>query len=198
MAPKLLRTLRGARGLLVSSGWWRSYRNKAPQTRDGKPLPWYSLPAIRFLESRPVEGLRVFEFGAGNSTRWWISRGAVVVAREHDPEWATKLRKQIKLNALIEDHPAASRDYVASPKGSYHIIVIDGRRRVECARNCLSALAEDGVIVWDNANRERYAEGLAFLSSQGFRRIDLWGVAPGAVKLNDTAIFYRDGNCLGI
>ena len=188
-----------SRSYMLTSGWARSYRNKAPVTGEGEALPWYTYPAIRFLEPRVQPGFKVFEFGAGNSTRWWAKRAAEVVSREHDAEWTARLREHGDLgNVRLEHHDMDSPFYVAAPEGKFHVIVIDGRRRVECARNSLQALAEDGVIVWDNSDRDRYQEGYARLAEKGFRRLDFWGVVPGGVKEISTTIFYRQKNCLGI
>jgi hypothetical protein len=184
---------------MMASGWARSYREKAAVTNEGEPLPWYTYPSIRFLERRVIAPLRVFEFGAGNSTRWWAERAAEVVSREHDLAWVERLRDLLdRPNVRLEHEPVDSDAYVAAPTGSFHVIVIDGRRRVECARNSLAALTEDGVIVWDNSDRERYGEGFALLADRGFRRLDFCGVAPGATSEHSTTIFYRERNCLGV
>jgi hypothetical protein len=187
------------RSYLLTSGWARSFREKAPSAADGEPLPWYTYPAIRFLEPRIRPDFRIFEFGAGNSTRWWAKRAAEVVSREHDAAWAARVREGGgPANVRIDHFEMESPSYVATPKGEFQIIVVDGRRRVECARNALPALAADGVIVWDNSDRERYQEGYALLGDKGFRRLDFWGVVPGGVKEISTTIFYRQENCLGI
>lgn len=195
---QLLEAQSRADSYLVSTGWARSRRERAPVDRNGEPLPWYTLPAIRFLEPRVRPHFRVFEFGAGNSTRWWAERVAEVRAVEHDSAWVERLRPLLNGCAVLEHRPVNSSFYPLPDGGPYHIIVIDGRRRLECARNAVAALAPDGVIVWDNSERERYAAGLRHLDDAGFARIDFWGVVPGNVKEVATSIFYRADNCLGI
>jgi hypothetical protein len=83
-------------------------------------------------------------------------------------------------------------------RNEFDIVVIDGRDRVSCARNSLGALKPDGVIVWDNADREEYRPGYQFLESNGFRRLDFAGLGPLNAYQSTTAVFYRDSNCLGI
>ena len=183
---------------LVSTGWARSRRERAPVDREGRPLPWYTYPAIRFLEARMRPHFRVFEFGAGNSTRWWAERVAGVHAVEHDAGWVDRLRPQLGGNAAVEYRPVDSADYPVPDGGPFDIVVIDGRRRNECARHAVAALAGNGVIVWDNSERERYDEGKRHLVALGFRQLDFWGVVPGNVKEIATSIFYRADNCLGI
>ena len=201
--PEPLRSLIAGQGqrrsYMLTSGWARSFREKAPVTKEGEPLPWYTYPAIRFLEGRVRKPMRVFEFGAGNSTRWWAERVAEVVSREHDRSWIDRIRRNLdRPNVRLEWQPVDSDAYVAAPEGEYQIVVVDGRRRVECARNSVQALSGDGVLIWDNSNRERYQEGFDFLAASGFRRLDFWGVVPGGVKEISTTIFYGEHNCLGI
>jgi hypothetical protein len=80
----------------------------------------------------------------------------------------------------------------------FDIIVIDGRDRVNCAKNSLGALKEDGVIIWDNSERSKYAEGYAFLKDNGFKRIEFTGIGPVNSFAWSTTVFYRNKNCLAI
>jgi tRNA A58 N-methylase Trm61 len=80
----------------------------------------------------------------------------------------------------------------------FDVIVIDGRKRVNCARSCLSALNETGVIIWDNSDREQYLEGYNFLSDNGFKRLDFAGLGPINHFGSCTSIFYRTENCFDI
>jgi hypothetical protein len=80
----------------------------------------------------------------------------------------------------------------------FDIIIIDGRERVQCSMNSLNALKENGVIIWDNSDRLKYAKGYNFLLSNGFKRIDFSGLGPINPHAWCTSIFYRVGNCLDI
>jgi hypothetical protein len=92
-------------------------------------------------------------------------------------------------------------DYCRSTRHArrqFHVIVIDGRDRVNCARNCLGALRDDGVIVWDDSQRRRYRPGHRYLGRRDFRRVEFVGLGPMDPHVRETSIFYRDGNCLGL
>jgi hypothetical protein len=82
--------------------------------------------------------------------------------------------------------------------GRFDIVVIDGRDRVNCAIQSVVALSPQGVFVWDNTDRPEYAPGLLALQAQGFLRIELVGLSPGATVKTETSILYRPGNCLGL
>ncbi|MCX7013966.1 MAG: hypothetical protein NTW86_15675 [Candidatus Sumerlaeota bacterium] len=146
--------------------------------------------------------MAVFEYGSGNSTLWWSQQVSRVVSYEHDRDWYNSLKERIPSN--VEYHYCAlvyGGEYCKAILGHshrFHIIVIDGRDRVNCARNSLGALRDDGVIIWDNSDQDKYLEGFAYLMQRGFRRLDFEGL--GAINNCQwrTSIFYRDANCLGI
>jgi predicted O-methyltransferase YrrM len=82
-------------------------------------------------------------------------------------------------------------DYVASIDeigGSFDLIVIDGRARAACLRQAIPHLAEDGLIVFDNSNRARYAE--AILTS-GLRATRYRGLAPCLPYQSETTVLRR-------
>jgi hypothetical protein len=173
-----------------------------PQDAIGNPLPWFTYPAIRFLRDRTQRHFRVFEYGAGQSTLWWSSRVAEVVACEHDPDWYRRCSRIAPLNVkLIYRELECGGQYcraAAEEKTLFHIIVIDGRDRINCAKESLVALSNDGVLIWDNTEREKYVPGIKYLESIGFRRLDLWGIGPAGYHEWCTTFFYRSPNCLGL
>lgn len=190
-----------ARSALNTRGWFRSRNEAMCVDAAGRPVPWYTYPAIAFLEQRVPADAAVFEFGMGNSTLWWSKRAAHVACVEGDQGWFAKIAPQIPANVAAILHPADSEPYVraAADRGEpIDILVIDGRQRVASCMASTHLLTERGVVVWDNAERERYAEGYAFLAERGFRRLDFWGMGPLNVDEWLTTIFYRTGNLLGI
>lgn len=184
---------------LQELGWLETYRSKLPINHAG-PLPWLTYPAIAFLEKRVRDDLRVFEYGSGYSSLWWASRVRHVVACEHDVNWLDALRSRVPENVTLVHRPLEiDSDYCReAARHRADVIVIDGRDRINCAKQCLPGLSDDGVIIWDNSDRERYEPGFAFLAESGFRRLDFTGVGPVNITLWCTSIFYRRDNCLGI
>lgn len=189
-------------GYLTKMGWFKSVEKQLPVDHDGKPLPWYTYSSIAFLEGRTRPGMRIFEYGSGNSTLWWAKRVQSVVSCENDESWFRKI------SAISPDN-VDYRHCALEPGGEYckmisrfdrefDIVIIDGRDRVNCARNSLCALKEDGIVIWDNSDREKYQEGYDFLLRNGFRRIDFWGLGPINSYQWCTSVFYRKDNCLGI
>ena len=190
------------KGYLHQTGWTKSFRTRTSVDKDARPLPWISYPCIAFLEPRVRSDMVVFEYGCGNSTLWWAQRVARVVSCEHDAAWYEKVKKELPANvelvyAPLDDDTGYVGEAARHP-GMFDILVIDGRRRVACARNALSALKPSGIILWDNTERDEYREGLDFLRQNGFRHVDFAGMGPITEYASTTSIFYRDGNCLDL
>lgn len=183
-------------------GWFRSAAEGLPVAKDGECLPWFTYPAIFFLSGRIRPEMAVFEFGSGHSTLWFAKRLARVVSCEHDAAWYKKWKDRFPENvtyihhALVEggEYSKAILQY----RQAFDIVLIDGEDRIHCAKNALNALNANGVIIWDNSDYEIHKEGYAFLTKNGFRRIDFAGLGPINFYGWQTSIFYRSDNCMGI
>lgn len=191
------------KGYLKTQGWSESYFGRKPVDGFGKPIPWLSYPFISFLEPRLQKTFRVFEFGSGNSTYWLATRVKEVVSCEHDETWyqVVKAASEKFNNATIYLKPLAQDDFYqkeVTKHGKFHIIIIDGRERIQCSKEALNAIEDNGVIIWDNSDREKYDSGLKNLENHGFRRLDFFGLAPGGYKETCTTLFYKTNNCLNI
>jgi len=187
---------------LEKTGWFRSCEEKLPVDQNGKCIPWYTYPALSFLMGRLHPEMTVFEYGSGNSTLWWSRHVSSVISCEHDLKWFNLLKEKVPSNVeYLHCKLEYGGEYckiIQRYKNRFGCIIIDGRDRVNCARNSLAALKADGVILWDNSNRKKYQEGFSFLAESGFRRLDFWGIGPIDFCEWCTSIFYRDGNCLNI
>jgi predicted O-methyltransferase YrrM len=196
------RSLADLRSYAVDTGWARSRVAEQSQTAAGEPIPWFTYPAIEFLARAVPSDIRLFEFGSGQSTLWWAARVAKVTSVEHDPDWAEAMRERVPENVdyhqiPLEDGPRYANAARYSPH-RFSVIVIDGRERARCTRRSLPALAKNGVFVWDNADRPKYARVFADLEARGFKRLPFVGHGPITPRTWDTSIFYRTENCLGI
>lgn len=70
---------------------------------------------------------------------------------------------------------------------------------MNCAINAVKRLNENGIIIWDNSEREQYRLGYEMLKEMGFKKIELSSIIYGLPGVEDfTTIFYRDNNVLGI
>jgi hypothetical protein len=193
-----------SRGYLRDSGWLASAASGSPVDAAGDPRPWICLPAIRFLEERVPSDARVFEWGSGSSTRWWAARTASVRSCEHDLDWLQRTASTLPPHASVVHRPLDGDDgdrYVDEIEqgGPWDIVMIDGRRRIECGLAAVPCLSDRGVIVWDDTARVSYEEGLQAIMQQGYSRVDFHGLKPCSRLEHSTSILYRSGeNLLGL
>ena len=189
-------------GALKDDGWFKSFKAGVPIDNDGKPIPWMTYSAMGFLEKRINGNMSVFEYGCGNSTLWWARRVKNVVSCEHDRAWYEKIKKLIPANVELHhidlEYGGAYSKKVSEYKETFDIIVIDGRDRLNCGENSLTAIKPNGVIIWDDSDRDDYAKGYDHLRNNGYKRIDFEGMVPVKVYKKSTAVFYKSENCLGI
>jgi hypothetical protein len=188
--------------VLLEQGYINSALKGLPVDKLGGPIPWLTYPAIDFLHGRAKRNLSVFEFGCGQSTLWWSERVLSVHACEHDSLWLDRVRSRVGDNVTLLQYPLDyGGEYCRAAVNTgrrFNIVVIDGRDRVNAALQSTQALADDGIIVWDNTERSCYLDGQKQLNFQGFRQVDFRGLSPCASTISVTSVFYREGNCLGI
>ncbi|MCF0053785.1 FkbM family methyltransferase [Dyadobacter sp. LJ53] len=187
-------------GALKQYGWFRSFHTKQSVDANGDPLPWYTYPFILFLKPRLKSSFTVFEYGSGNSTRWYAARIKEITAVEHDGDWIKQIKPKLPSNAKVVEKPLGE-SYIQAVKDAgelYNMIIVDGRNRVKCANFAVDYLTPDGVLILDNSEREWYRNAKEYLKDKGFRRLDFIGMAPIVGIETCTSVFYRDGNCLEI
>ena len=181
-------------------GWYKSAWQNASVDKDGQPIPWLTYPAIHYLESnrKALKSTNVYEFGSGNSTLWWAKKAKAVTSVEYFNKWFKKLGPSLPKNVSYvfaennDTHDFANA--ILQEKNNFDIIIVDGRDRVQCALNAAQKLTKNGVIIWDNSERERYQTGVKKLHKLGFKQLEFFGPVPIDNKLEITSIFYRPNN----
>ncbi|NCD70410.1 class I SAM-dependent methyltransferase [Mucilaginibacter agri] len=202
--PERLRSLLSfnSKGYLNDIGWFKSFDSKKPVDGDGNPIPWVTYSFIDFIKGRINKQLAIFEYGSGNSTRFYAKYAGIVVSVEHDKSWYETMSKDRPANSeIIFCELERDGDYSRLPiklGEKFDIIIVDGRDRVNCCKQAVEALSPNGVIVLDDSEREFYKSGVEFLLSKGFKHLPFSGISPGLFYLKSTSIFYKADNCLGI
>ena len=187
---------------LRTTGWLDSLGARRPLDPNGDPIPWMNYAVVRLLKERLTTDLTLFEYGSGYSTEFFAARVAVVTSVEYDAEWVERIRSRMPGNATIVFREAdGDGEYcraIHTVGQPLDVVVIDGRDRVNCLRQALGALTPRGVILFDDTHRERYRDAFAIAREAGFRALSLDGLKPTGNEADETTIFYRDGNCLGL
>jgi hypothetical protein len=206
-SPSLFAFLKGVRLLvdknsfLNTSGLLHSYKMDLPCKPDGSALPWMNYNIIAFLEERLDKQLILFEYGSGYSTLFYASHVSQVISVEYDPIWYNKIKYDLPSNAQILFRSLEAGEYCQAILEShrlYDVVVIDGRERVCCAETAKQVLSPDGVILFDDSHRERYQSAIRDLLVAGFKKLDFMGFKPTGSEMDQSSIFYRSMNCLGI
>jgi len=76
-------------------------------------------------------------------------------------------------------------DSIAAGATHYDIVVIDGRARVACLERARECVAPDGLVIFDNSNRNRYQPALA---KPGLRLTRYRGWAPALPYPSETTL----------
>jgi len=195
-SPKRLRTLLSFndKGYLDEIGWFNAFDSRSPVDQDNNPIPWVTYSFIDFIKERLNRQHTVFEFGSGNSTYFYAKYAGVVVSVEHDKEWYDKIVSTKPENSeMIFCELIRDGDYCRVPlklEETFDIIIVDGRDRVNCCKQAVSAVSENGVIVLDDSEREFYREGITFLKNKGFKELALTGISPGLFYRKATSVFF--------
>jgi hypothetical protein len=67
------------------------------QHRKDVPLesrrPWWNYQATAYVERMLPARARVFEFGSGGSTLWFVDHGAEITTLEHSSDWAALVQQ---------------------------------------------------------------------------------------------------------
>lgn len=185
-------------------GWHRSAASGAPVSADGQPIPWYTYPAVLWLEPRLRSTDSIFEYGAGNSSLWYAARAGRVVSVEHNATWAATVQRRAPANATVLQRACRGDGTTAPPDDPYvtaisefdgepfDVVVVDGQSRVTCTEFVLPRLGASSLLILDNSDRPAYAPALAALSAAGMERIDFAGPVPGSGRLSWTSVFSQD------
>lgn len=107
------------------------------------PYPWYTRPALEFLEKRILTRKRVFEYGTGDSTKWYRERGAVVYGVDNNRDY---LSEGVQFKTTESEYTKA----IFSHSLPFDIVVIDGEWRDECTQYALENLKDGGLLIIDN------------------------------------------------
>jgi len=64
--------------------------------------PWFVFDAIDYLDGLSLKGKRVFEYGSGGSTLYWLDKMATCISIEHDSAWHDRFKTFISKYPGIE------------------------------------------------------------------------------------------------
>jgi hypothetical protein len=191
------RQLRCFNALAKVYGQLVSMEHKISVDGNGRPIPWYTYPAIEYLSNLDFSQKRVFEWGSGNSSLWWGIRCHEIVAIESDREWYSKMNSAMSATSGTKFHDyrlcedmlsyVNHRDIVNS-----NIVIIDGTFRTCCAAFFLSQMSEANnfeILIFDNADWQPDVIRILNDKLRDWVQVDFHGFGPINDFTTTTTIF---------
>ncbi len=136
-----------------STGFLKSQSAKAVQDVEGHPISWMPYCLVAFLRGRLHKEIVFAEFGSGYFTLFFAERVKSTLSIESAKEWVDKVKEMIghlpQSNVVFQDIDNGYTTYLADQcQGQkFDLVVVDGRKRVECMINSLDALSDLGVLI---------------------------------------------------
>jgi hypothetical protein len=170
--------------------------------RKGVPLesrrPWWNYHATAYVERMLPDRARVFEFGSGGSTLWFVDHGAEITSLEHSSDWAALVQEAcpgLDLISVESDQTGTVRSvgepserryfdaYLdvmsAQPDETFDLVAVDGRCRCEAGIISMPKIKPGGMLLLDDSQRPRYRPLHEHLSANGWAAEHLVGLKAG-------------------
>jgi predicted O-methyltransferase YrrM len=142
--------------------------------------PWMHPKEVELINKFLGKDKIMLEWGSGGSTIYFSKRVKKLYSIEHNKEYCNKLNGLTPKNTnlycippnktidIIDSDFSSYENYITKTndfKEKFDVILIDGRARVECAKQSLKLIKENGVVLihdfW-NKSRLRYQVVLDF------------------------------------
>jgi hypothetical protein len=171
-------------------GQRRSLWNDECLDAAGNLVPWFTYPAIEYLNQLDLSDLRVLEFGSGCSTLYWARRAREIVSIEDNRSWYERTKPRLPGN--VDYIHAPTRDEIvraaAALTGPFDIVVNDGVYRYDCALASRPKLADGGMIILDNS--DWCTRTSAYYRDSDLIEVDMAGFTPLCAYPMTTSFFF--------
>lgn len=184
------KTLSLAQILFFEYGLLRSLVTQKPEINN-RAIPWFTIPAIEYLNSLNLKSKTLFEWGSGNSTLFWADKVKKVIAVEDDNEWMTYVLDKAPKNVSISLAQTKNKyiNILKKQHEKFDIIVVDGHHRLACARQAITHLKATGFIILDNSDWHPLTSKM--LREHNLLQIDFHGFYHGNGYTGTTSIFLQ-------
>lgn len=167
-------------------------------------VPWTSWTCIEFMKRHVRPGMRVFEYGGGGSTRFFLNMGCSVTTIESELTWIEQIEKWSRHdgtlgNLELRHRPVRSKadsdNYARELTGDWDVIFIDGVEDEYGSRtSCLDWIrsrqnASDWLVILDDSWRAKYVPHL--LGRPKYQSVLLPGLGPARLGVTQAHAFFR-------
>ena len=131
---------------------------------------------------------------SARAIRLCIGRNARI---EDKPEWYEKFAAEFSApnwEMRYCDEKQGYEDMIFADGEKYDVVVVDGKRRAECAANAVKALAAGGLVILDDSDRINtsleYFNAVKYLREANLLQVDFYGFCPMNNYTKATSLFF--------
>ena len=180
--------------LSLDYGQYNSIREWNAIDANKNEIPWYTYPAIEYLNNLDFSKKLVFEYGSGNSSTYWSIKSKQIVSIEHDKTWYDKVKLKLNNNQtlLFQENNIEYENSLEKQNIKYDVVIIDGIRRPLCSKIIDDYLNKDSkegyMVILDNS--DWYKETSKYLREKlNLIEVDFHGFGPINAYTWTTSIF---------
>ena len=197
-SKEFLISLQVSKILILTYGFFKSVKFNLPVNNHKEAIPWYTYSSIEYLNNLDLNNVNIFEYGSGNSSIYFLNKGALVTSVEDDLDWFKKIKNKMEgHNLIFEENQKEYISKVSTKK--FDIVVIDGSYRFECAEYTISEIKSNKIspqlIIFDNS--DWYENSINLIDKElGWERVDFYGLGPVNNYTWVTSMYFNPTNNL--
>ncbi|MEQ1747871.1 MAG: hypothetical protein ABL974_00505 [Prosthecobacter sp.] len=168
-------------------------------------IPWLTWGAIEHLGQIVSPGMKVFEWGGGGSTLFFLDHGCRVTTLETSTWWAEGLKKRAPSGkfagsldlrvldpAVVESGGTSAYFSPVADDAPWDLVLVDGPgeiSRMDCIRHAMPFIRHGGFLVLDNADWPSFSGAPVLL--EGWERRIFRGLIPCARGTGQTDVYRK-------
>lgn len=118
--------------LAIDRAQYKSLKLGRPVDNKLEPIPWWTFPAIDFLNQFNFKNEVIFEYGPGNSTFWFIKKECKkIISIENEESWFQELKATKKNNQELLFRETKEEYFNTVLDFDFTVLIIDGKWRRE-------------------------------------------------------------------
>jgi len=165
-----------------------------------RPIPWWTYPAIDYLNQYKFHDETIFEYGPGNGTLWFIGKGCKkIISVENNKKWYQILDTSKKSNQVLIYKENKDDYFNEIFKYSPTVLIIDGKWRREnleyICSNFESLHKNLKMIIIDNPDKFKLGELISKITNNyEYVQADFFGFGPAFRGIGCTTVLLHSRN----
>ena len=198
--PSLRAQIINFKYLSIDRAQYKSIKLGRPVDNKMNPIPWWTYPAIDYLNQFNFNDEIIFEYGPGNGTLWFIEKGCKkIISIENDKKWFEELQSTKQKNQILV-YKEKKEDYFNSVFNyDPTVLIIDGKWRKENVEFICSNFEKINenlkMIIIDNPDKFKLGDLIKGLTNTySFLQADFFGFGPAFRGIGCTTVLLNSSN----